>query len=196
MLTGRGDLDLRRGRPDLAERDVAAAERALPHTHLHPLYAPYARAVRILVALESGDREQTAALIALPDPDASWNSMAGAHLLFARALVDIADGKPVEAVDLLLAAGRRLLRLEYLNPALLPWRSMAARGLPRARPPPGGAPAQPRRARAGPALGRAERRRLGRAGHRTGGPRGTGHRLREAVRTLRATPAHWPTPGR
>ncbi|MGY0056474.1 AAA family ATPase [Streptomyces sp. LZ34] len=190
VLTGRGDLNLRRGRPDLAERDVAAAERALPHTHLHPLYAPYARAVRILVALESGDRKQTAALMALPDPDASWNSMAGAHLLFARALVDIADGKPVEAIDLLLAAGRRLLRLQYLNPALLPWRSMAARAchalghhqeahrLSREE------LALARRWGAPSAVGWAELGvgRVARDGRAT--------RLREAVRTLRATPAH------
>ncbi|MES4908408.1 MULTISPECIES: AAA family ATPase [unclassified Streptomyces] len=189
-LTGRGEMNLRRGRPDLAERDVAAAERALPHTHLHPLYAPYARAVRILVALESGDRKQTAALMALPDPDASWNTMAGAHLLFARALVDIADGKPVEAIDLLLAAGRRLLRLQYLNPALLPWRSMAARACH--------------------ALGHhQEAHRLSREelvlARRWGAPSAVGWaelgvgrvtregraaRLREAVRTLRATPAH------
>ncbi|MDT0544956.1 MULTISPECIES: AAA family ATPase [Streptomyces] len=127
VLTARGELSLRRGRSDLAERDVAAAERALPQGHWHPLYAPYARAVRILVALESGDRERAQSLAALPDPDASWNSMAGAHLLFARGLVAIADGRPVEAVDLLLAAGRRLLRLQYDNPALVPWRSMAAR---------------------------------------------------------------------
>ncbi|WP_065966962.1 AAA family ATPase [Streptomyces sparsogenes] len=189
LLIARGDLNLRRGRPDLAEGDVAAAERALPQTHWHPLYAPYALAVRILVALESDDRRRAEALAALPDPDASWNGMAGAHLLFARGLVAIAYGSPAEAADLLLAAGRRLLRLQYANPALLPWRSLAARACH--------------------ALGRdQEAQRLGHEelslARHWGAPSAIGWaelglgrvaregrtaRLREAVRTLRAVPA-------
>ncbi|MET8178107.1 AAA family ATPase [Streptomyces sp. NPDC005336] len=125
VLAFRGELNLRRGRLDMAERDVAAAERALPHTQWHPHSAPYLTAVRITVALESGHHDQARALAAASV--ASQDGMAWAYLLFARGTVAFLDGRAAEAAELFRAAGRELLRRGHLNPALMPWRSMAAR---------------------------------------------------------------------
>lgn len=126
VLAVRGELNMRRGQLDVAERDVAAAGRALPHAHWHPYYVSYLTAVSITVALECGHFDQARELAAAPAPAEATNGASWSLLLFARGLVAFYDGQLPEALELFRASGRRLLRLGRANPALVPWRSVAA----------------------------------------------------------------------
>ncbi|MCP2163604.1 regulatory protein, luxR family [Goodfellowiella coeruleoviolacea] len=49
-----------------------------------------------------------------------------AHLLFARATLHLAEGRPEESVNDYLECGRQLTASGVRNPAVLPWRSRAA----------------------------------------------------------------------
>ncbi|WP_405713912.1 LuxR C-terminal-related transcriptional regulator [Streptomyces xanthophaeus] len=129
ILAARAELYLRRGLLAAAEHDIGAAERALPRPSRHPASTAQLRAVRIVVDLERGDTVRAGALAAEPAPDAARHSPYWPHLLFARAMVAVADHEAVEAVHLLRECGRLLLHRNHLNPALLPWRSAAARVL-------------------------------------------------------------------
>ncbi|MEU1824689.1 LuxR family transcriptional regulator [Streptomyces abikoensis] len=127
VLTVRAELSLRRGLLSDAERYVAEAERSLPPGGWHPATAPYLTAVRTAVALENGDREKARAHACAPAPAGTEGSAPWAYQLFARALVAVADDDLPEAMGLFRETGRILLRRQYVNPALLPWRSLAAR---------------------------------------------------------------------
>ncbi|WP_432590095.1 AAA family ATPase [Streptomyces sp. HD1123-B1] len=127
VLAVRGELHLRRGRLDMAERDAAAAERCLPHARWHPDTAPYLSSVQITVALESGQTDRARALAATAPPTGEREGAAWAYLLFAQGTVDLLDGRIADARERFRGAGRRLLRRGHINPALMPWRSMAAR---------------------------------------------------------------------
>ncbi|MHA7960956.1 AAA family ATPase [Streptomyces sp. L500] len=127
VLTVRAELSLRRGLLSDAERYVAEAERSLPSNGWHPATAPYLTAVRTAVALENGDREKARAHACAPAPAGTEGSAPWAYQLFARALVAVADDDLPEAMGLFRETGRILLRRQYVNPALLPWRSLAAR---------------------------------------------------------------------
>lgn len=127
VLTVRAELSLRRGLLSDAERYVAEAERSLPPNGWHPATAPYLTAVRTAVALENGDREKARAHACAPAPAGTEGSAPWAYQLFARALVAVADDDLPEAMGLFRETGRILLRRQYVNPALLPWRSLAAR---------------------------------------------------------------------
>ncbi|QLH26300.1 AAA family ATPase [Streptomyces sp. Rer75] len=126
VLAVRGELNLRQGRLDAAERDVAAAGRALPHTHWHPYHVSYLTGLRITVALDGGRVDEARELADAPAPVGARDSVSFGHLLFARAMVASRDGRLPEALELFRACGRRLLRHDRANPALMPWRSMAA----------------------------------------------------------------------
>ncbi|MEU8825519.1 LuxR family transcriptional regulator [Streptomyces sp. NPDC048636] len=189
VLAVRGELHLRRGRLDMAERDAAAAERCLPHARWHPDTAPYLSAVQIIVALESGQSDRARALAATAPPTGERQATAWAYLLFAQGMVDLLDGRVTDAGERFRSAGRRLLRRGHLNPALMPWRSMAARACQRAGDHEEAERltqeelALARRWGAPSALGWAQ---LG-AGRVAREARA--ERLREAVRTLRGTPS-------
>ncbi|MDT0447744.1 AAA family ATPase [Streptomyces hesseae] len=127
VLTVRAEMSLRRGLLSDAERYVAEAERSLPPGGWHPATAPYLSAVRTAVALENGDRDTARACAFVPAPAGAEDSAPWAYLLFARALVAVADDDLPEAMGLFRETGRILLRRQYVNPALLPWRSLAAR---------------------------------------------------------------------
>ncbi|MFJ6480061.1 AAA family ATPase [Streptomyces sp. NPDC091682] len=129
ILAARAELNLRRGLLAAAEQDIGDAERALPRPSRHPAATAQLRAVRIVVDLERGDTVRAGALAAEPAPEAARHSPYWPHLLFARAMVAAADHDPVEAVHLLRECGRLLLHRNHVNPALLPWRSAAARVL-------------------------------------------------------------------
>ncbi|MBL1095609.1 LuxR C-terminal-related transcriptional regulator [Streptomyces coffeae] len=188
-LAIRGELHLRRGLLDMAERDVAAAERALPHARWHPDTVPYLSAVQIVVSLESGRSDRARALAATAPPTGERQGTAWAYLLFAQGMVDLSDGRVSDARERFLSAGRRLLRRGHLNPALMPWRSMAAQAC--------------HAAGDYEEAGRLTREELALA-RRWGAPSALGwaqlgagrvareqraDRLRDAVRTLRGTPA-------
>ncbi|MCC4319100.1 helix-turn-helix transcriptional regulator [Streptomyces malaysiensis] len=127
VLAVRGELNLRRGRLDMAERDVAAAERSLPRSLWHRYTVPYLMAARILIALENGDLGQAGVLAAGSAPAESREGASWGYLLFARALVALKQDRIPEALELFRATGRWQLGRGRINPALMPWRSMAAR---------------------------------------------------------------------
>jgi DNA-binding CsgD family transcriptional regulator len=127
LLANRAELNLRRGRLDAAQRDLAEAEHTLPPAAWHAFTVPYLIAVRIAVDLESGFRDQARSRASAPTPAGAEDGALWSYLLFARALVACADGRLPEALELCRESGRRLLRRQWDNPALLPWRSVAAR---------------------------------------------------------------------
>ncbi|MFD3997198.1 AAA family ATPase [Streptomyces sp. NPDC058583] len=128
VLAARAELNLRRGRAAAAESDIHEAEHLVPEPERHPVTEPYLRAVRILVDLECG-RSGTGTPHTPVRADRTGPY--GPHLLFALALARDAEDDPRAAAALLKECGRRLLHRHQVNPALLPWRSTAARLLRR-----------------------------------------------------------------
>ncbi|GHA43255.1 hypothetical protein GCM10010329_77600 [Streptomyces spiroverticillatus] len=126
VLAARAELNLRRGLLAAAEQDIGAAERAMPQPSTTAAVTVQLRAVRILVDLERGDTAPAGTLAAEPAGEAVRHSTHWPHLLFARAMVAAAEDR-TEAVHLLRECGRLLLHRNHVNPALLPWRSTAAR---------------------------------------------------------------------
>ncbi|MFF8732613.1 AAA family ATPase [Streptomyces sp. NPDC015171] len=131
VLATRAELNLRRGLLAVAERDIGAAERSLKPSGRHPATMPQLRAVRVLVDLERGHAREARSLALEPVPRAAQDSAYWPHLLFARALAHAFAGEARAAAGLMKECGRQLLSRHHLNPALLPWRSCAARLLRR-----------------------------------------------------------------
>jgi DNA-binding CsgD family transcriptional regulator len=84
-------------------------------------------AIRILIALENGDVGQASVLAGASAPAESREGASWGYLLFARALVAVKDDRLPEALELFRSTGRWELGRGRINPALMPWRSMAAR---------------------------------------------------------------------
>ncbi|MFD5030347.1 AAA family ATPase [Streptomyces sp. NPDC058405] len=126
ILTLRAELHLRSARIDAAEADLEAAERALPLASWHPLIAPGLTGLRISTAVEAGRYAHARSLAAAPTPPGAEDGVAWATLLFARARVAAVDERWAEAMELSKESGRRLLRRQWSNPALLCWRPLAA----------------------------------------------------------------------
>ncbi|GAA2653089.1 AAA family ATPase [Streptomyces lunalinharesii] len=120
------DLHLRGGRVAAAERAVAGAERALPAAAWHPYAAPHFTAVRCVIAMENGRHDEARALTAVPTPSDTEASVHWPLLLFIRARVAADEGRWAEAVELFKESGRWLVRRQWINPVVLPWRSLAA----------------------------------------------------------------------
>lgn len=129
LMTLRAEISLRGGRLDAAERDIRAAEEMLPLSSWHPIAAPNLVAVSIAVAVESGRHDLGRRLAEAQLPEGAESGVAWCQLLFTRAEVAFLDGQWERALQLSRECGKRLLRRRWLNPALLPWRSMAARSL-------------------------------------------------------------------
>lgn len=128
-LTLRAEINLRCGRLEAAESDVRAAREALPPQSWHPRAAPDLAAVSICVAVESGQYELAGSLAQDEMPEGAESGAAWWRLLFARARVACLDGQWTHGLQLARECGSGLLRRGWLNPALVPWRSMAARCL-------------------------------------------------------------------
>ncbi|MFI9045589.1 AAA family ATPase [Streptomyces sp. NPDC053427] len=121
------ELHLRGGRLDAAERAADGAERALPAAAWHPLAVPQIMALRTIIAVEARQRDEARALYDAPTPPESECGVHWAFLVYARARVAIDEERWSEALELLKESGRWLLRRQWDNPAVLPWRSLAAR---------------------------------------------------------------------
>ncbi|WP_433858352.1 LuxR C-terminal-related transcriptional regulator [Streptomyces kronopolitis] len=85
-----------------------------------------ATATLVCALVETADTDEAARLLALPDcsrlePDRQWTP-----LLEARARLALARGRYDEALGDLLECGRRQTAWRQDNPAVLPWRSLAA----------------------------------------------------------------------
>ncbi|MFD8980542.1 AAA family ATPase [Streptomyces sp. NPDC059564] len=119
---------------ELRERRDAAAARALdrcedimPSRCWHPLMAPGPLALRALLHLRRGDRTAAERVLATELPPGAEGGLPWAYLLYARGRVRLAGGLRERAFADLLECGRQLLARQAANPALLPWRSAAAR---------------------------------------------------------------------
>ncbi|MFI6027117.1 helix-turn-helix transcriptional regulator [Amycolatopsis magusensis] len=123
VLVARAELGMRTGRNDAAERDLAAAERALPLSGWHPNLASYPTSLQLCIDVQYGRLDRARKLAARESPAEGAFS---AYFMFARALLALAEGRPVDALDMFRECGRRLLRQNIVNPGLLPWRSVAA----------------------------------------------------------------------
>ncbi|NLU76616.1 AAA family ATPase [Streptomyces sp. HNM0575] len=129
LLTLRAEINLRGGRLDAAERDVHAAQQALPLHSWHPALAPALAAVSMCVAMEAGQYDLARELAGAELPEGAESGPAWCRLLFARGQVASLDGHWAEGLRLARESGRGLLSRRWLNPALVPWRSLAARCL-------------------------------------------------------------------
>ncbi len=117
---------LRRGRLAQAEAD---AEQAL-HAQRSGwrVFVPAAHGVLADVLLERGDLEGAATRLALAERGAGRreDALSGIVQGFGGARLDLALGRPAEALRALEDAGARLEDLGVLNPAAVPWRGWAA----------------------------------------------------------------------
>ena len=121
------ELHVRGSRLDAAERAVDDAERAQPAASWHPLAAPHLMAIRTFIALETRRGDEARALLDTPMLPGTVYGVRWSYLLYARARVAADEGRWAEALELFKESGRWLLRQQWANPIVLPWRSMAAR---------------------------------------------------------------------
>ncbi|MFE1768265.1 LuxR C-terminal-related transcriptional regulator [Streptomyces angustmyceticus] len=94
-------------------------------SHGNPMI-PLALAGVLRVLLETGRREEAEPLLARAERERYGDVWQWTHLLEARARLRLADGEHAAALDDLLECGRRQTAWQQDNPAILPWRSLAA----------------------------------------------------------------------
>ncbi|MCL7495244.1 LuxR C-terminal-related transcriptional regulator [Streptomyces sp. MCA2] len=99
--------------------DLASASRGNP-------MVPLALAGVLRVLLETGRREEAEPLLLLAEHERYGDVWQWTHLLEARARMRLADGDFADALEDLLECGRRQIAWQQDNPAILPWRSLAA----------------------------------------------------------------------
>ncbi|CAM5395376.1 hypothetical protein SALBM135S_01065 [Streptomyces alboniger] len=126
VLAVRADLHIRHGRPDAAARDLAAAEAELPLAGLHPLFVPYWASLNLVADLRNGRTDRAREVASRPVPLLAEECATSAYLLFARGVLARSEDDPHRAREYFRACGRWLLRYGCVNPAVLPWRSLAA----------------------------------------------------------------------
>ncbi|MFJ8150214.1 AAA family ATPase [Streptomyces sp. NPDC096048] len=126
VLAVRADLHIRHGRPDAAARDLAAAEAELPLARLHPLFVPYWASLNLVADLLNGRADRAREVAARPVPSLAEECATSAYLLFARGVLARSEDDPHRARAFFRACGRWMLHYGCVNPAVLPWRSLAA----------------------------------------------------------------------
>ncbi|MCX5071077.1 AAA family ATPase [Streptomyces sp. NBC_00513] len=119
--------ELRAGRDEAAARALERCEELMPSRCWHPLMAPGPLALRALLHLRRGERSAAERVLATELPPGAEGGLSWAYLLYARGRVRLAGGQREAAFADLLECGRQLLARQASNPALLPWRSAAAR---------------------------------------------------------------------
>ncbi|MFI5908314.1 LuxR C-terminal-related transcriptional regulator [Dactylosporangium sp. NPDC051541] len=122
----RAELYLRDGYMDEAERDLGEARMRLPDDAWHPAALPRVRSMQVMLHLATGRSQQAAAVLRAPLTPGAAAGTAWTELLYARAAAEAAAGCPGAALSLLRECGRRCVAAGHDNPALLPWRSLAA----------------------------------------------------------------------
>ncbi|WBB98268.1 AAA family ATPase [Solwaraspora sp. WMMA2059] len=117
----RADLAWRRG--DLAGADVAAAEAlAILPARDWGVLVGLPLATMVLARTAMGRLDEAAALLDAAVPEAMFDTVAGAHYLYASGSHSLAAGRPLAAVDELERCGELLKRLAVDVPAMIPWR--------------------------------------------------------------------------
>ncbi|MFE1175437.1 LuxR C-terminal-related transcriptional regulator [Streptomyces sp. NPDC058773] len=125
LAMGRSEAAYRAGRLpqalDAAHRwyDLASAARGNP-------MVPLAVAGVLRVLVETGRHAEAWPLLRSVDPERYGTGWQWAHLLEARARLHLARGDLNPALEDLQECGRRQIAWQRDNPAILPWRSLAA----------------------------------------------------------------------
>ncbi|MGW2153949.1 AAA family ATPase [Nonomuraea sp. NPDC001699] len=125
-LLQRSRCEMQRGNLDLAVRDFEAARLELPFSSWHPHTAPFFLALEAYLHLAGEAVEEAVRVLAQHLPSGAEHGAAWAMLLFARAKVHLELADPAAALREIDECGRVLLAKGWSNPALLPWRSVAA----------------------------------------------------------------------
>ncbi|MFI9201293.1 ATP-binding protein [Streptomyces sp. NPDC053048] len=118
---------LHEGRPEEAATALDRAREAIPPHPPHPVTTPLLAALRALTHLALGDTTAAERALGSVRDSGTEDGIGRSHLLYARGLTHLAAGHGERAFADLLECGRLLLARQVLNPALLPWRSAAAR---------------------------------------------------------------------
>ncbi|MFV2022386.1 AAA family ATPase [Micromonospora sp. LOL_023] len=117
----RADLAWRRGDLAGADADAAAALSILPARDWGVLVG-LPVATMVLARTAMGRHDEAAALLDAAAPEAMFDTVAGAHYLYASGSHSLAAGRPLAAVDELERCGELLKRLAVDVPAMIPWR--------------------------------------------------------------------------
>ncbi|MFG1645371.1 AAA family ATPase [Amycolatopsis sp. NPDC049252] len=113
------------GRPEDAVLDLAAAGRELPPGSWHPSLVSRRIAGELTALVRLGRLDEARNLAAAPVPHGAENGVGWAFLLYARAELWRATGEPESALSALRECGRMLRSRHWVNPMLVPWRTMA-----------------------------------------------------------------------
>ncbi|GGL80042.1 hypothetical protein GCM10010129_24580 [Streptomyces fumigatiscleroticus] len=124
VLLARCEIDLRRGDAGRARRDLTLADEEMPPDSWYPAMESLRRSLRARLALAAGDLGEAARIVAADCPPGFRQQVAWPQLLFARAVVHLAAGRPDEAGADLQECGRWLLARGWTNPLLVPWRCL------------------------------------------------------------------------
>ncbi|MDC0771520.1 ATP-binding protein [Streptomyces sp. HD] len=128
-LLVRADLNLRAGDADTAAHDLAACRSLAPPEVWHPSRLAMLRATQIRLLVVRERYEEADRLAGEKLPLGAEESSAWGHVLYARAQLLLCRGHPRQALAAAEECGRRLAALEWGNPALMAWRSLAALAL-------------------------------------------------------------------
>ncbi|MFC5290415.1 AAA family ATPase [Actinokineospora guangxiensis] len=128
-LVQRAWCEHRRGNVAQAREDLAAATARLPVSAWHPRAVPLLAALSGLLSLAGGELDEAERAVTAPQPAGADQGAAWGLLLSARGEIALAGGDPATALRWAEACGRVLTARGWLNPALSPWRSLAAVGL-------------------------------------------------------------------
>ncbi|GGO97788.1 ATP-binding protein [Wenjunlia tyrosinilytica] len=122
----RSELSLRVGDVDAAARDLSASRVAMPWESWYPTMVPGPLALEVLVNIARQRWEEAEHVAFQQLPPGAEHGFAWTHLLYARGMLRLYQGMPHEALAESRECGRRLRAQGWLNPGLLPWRSLAA----------------------------------------------------------------------
>ncbi|MGW0520802.1 AAA family ATPase [Crossiella sp. NPDC003009] len=128
-LVFRAMLMVPAGRLAEAAADLDAARSALPPRCWHPDMRGLLTMVRIQLCLESGLVAEAEELSASVPDHQLGNGHNRTLMLFARAVLALRRGDAAAALALVRECGRRMHARGWLNPAMLQWRSVAAKAL-------------------------------------------------------------------
>jgi hypothetical protein len=117
------------GELDAAAADNEQAQTEFPLACVHPDARPIMVAADVLVNIELGRIDRAIELSATQPDERIGFGYARTFFNFARAVLALVSGDPAEAVARVDECGRWMLARQWVNPAVLPWRSVAAAAL-------------------------------------------------------------------
>lgn len=116
----------RQGRLAEANDEFDRALDELPLEHWHPTAKPKVLAHKMGLQLESGLLDHAERLAGVEPSGGAESSIGWAQFMLVKGLLLLRTGRPAEAADRILEAGRLLLARGWTNPAMYAWRSFAA----------------------------------------------------------------------